>query len=379
MRGEKRLKAVRILLVLLITFGLFSVNPTLAAEKTIDQYYMEDVYYDHGAYEELERFLNADIIDGYLETEVYEEDGEEYEYTSVLMKPSNNITRAQFTKILVNAMNLPSGEIKKTFPDVKSSAWYYDYVQIASSRGIVIGKEDGTFKPNDKITRAQMATMIYRAFNETVDFSATGKAFKDVQQENSAYEAIVKIASVGIVKGYGDVFKPNNFATRSQAVLMVDRALHQEPGAAEDEISVLQTVNRNVTEELLYTSQQNFEALEALYRETTMGYYLAYSLDNIAMQTDPELFGGSVTMEQIGEYSSSIVSLNKRFAEVKIDNLKVHVSMSEPEMDMSLEMTVDLSGTAYLKKTADGTWKIYNIVLDEEDYENMLAEAMASN
>lgn len=380
MRGVKPLKTVRILLVLLVTFVLFPITPTFAAEKTIDQYYMDDVDYGHGAYEQLERFLYSDIIDGYEETEVYEEDGEEYEYTSILIKPENSITRAQFTKILVNAMNLTSGEIKKTFPDVNSSAWYYNYVQIASSRGIITGKEDGTFKPNDKITRAQMATMIYRAFNETVDFSTTGKTFKDVTKKSSAYEAVVKTAGVGIVNGYGDEFKPNNFAKRSHAVLMIDRALHLESGTAEDELSVIQTVNRNITGELsLYSEQQNLEALEALYRETTMGYYLAYSLDNQILLDDPEYSSGSIKMEQVGKHSSSIVSLNKRFAEVKVDNLKVHVSVSEPEMDMNFEVTVDLSSTAYLKKTEGGTWKIYNLVFDDEDYEDTLTAAMAGN
>lgn len=374
------MKTVRILLVLLVTFGLFSITPAFAAEKTIDQYYIDDVDYGHGAYEQLERFLYADIIDGYEETEVYEEDGEEYEYTSILLKPENNITRAQFTKILVNAMNLTSGEIKKSFPDVNSSAWYYNYVQIASSREIITGKEDGTFKPNDKITRAQMATMIYRAFNETVDFSTTGKTFKDVTQNSYAYEAVVKTAGVGIVNGYGDEFKPNNSAKRSHAVLMIDRALHLESGTAEDELSVIQTVNRNVTEELsLYSEQQNLEALEALYRETTTGYYLAYSLDNQSLLDDPEYSFGSTTIEQVGEHSSRIISLNKRFAEVKVDNLKVHVSFSEPDMDMKFEVTVDISGTAYLKKTDGGTWKIYNIVHDEEDYEDTLTAAMGGN
>lgn len=374
------MKAFFTLLVLLLSFGLVSTTPTFAAEKSIDQYYMDDVDYEHGAYEQLERFLYADIIDGYEESEVFEEDGEEYEYTSILLKPENNITRAQFTKILVNAMNLTSGDIQKQFSDVNSLDWYYNYVQIASSRGVITGKEDGTFKPNDKISRAQMAVMIYRAFNETVDFSTSGKIFKDITQKSYAYEAIVKTAGVGVVNGYGEDFKPNNFAKRSHAVLMIDRALHLESGTAEDENSVIQTVNRNVTEELsLSSGQPNLEALEALYRETTMGYYLAYSLDSQSQLDDPEYSIGTIEMEQVGEHSSRIVTLNKRFAEVKVDNLKVHVLMSEPEMEMSFEMTMDLSGSAYLKKTDDGTWKIYNIVYDEEDYKDTLTAAMTGN
>lgn len=377
MIGDKQVKIIRILLVFFVTVGVFSVTPAFASEKTIDEYYMDDVDNEHGAYEELERFLYSDILDGYKEVGVYEEDGEKYEYTSILIKPENNITRAQFTKILVNAMNLTNGDIKKTFPDVKTSDWYYDYVQIASSRGIITGKENGTFKPFDKITRAQMAAMIYRAFKPTVDFSATGKVFKDVDKGNFAYEAVVKSAAMGIIKGYGDEFRPNNNATRSQAVLMIDRALHLEPGKAEDEAAVIQTVNRYITEESLYTEQGDLKALEALYRETTMGYQLAYSLDSISMGDDTEDLDGSIKMEQVGKHSISVLSLKNRFAEIKVDNLKYNVSINEP--DLSFNMTIDLSGTVFLKKTEDGTWKIYNLVYDDEDYENMLMSAAAGH
>ncbi|MCP1144979.1 S-layer homology domain-containing protein [Lysinibacillus endophyticus] len=370
------MKLVRILFILILSFGIFSVSPAFAADKSIDQYFMEDVYEDHEAYNQLERFLYTDIIEGYEETEVYEEDGEIYEYTSILVKPGNTITRAQFTKILVNAMNLKPGDITKSFPDVKSSDWYYDYVQTATSNGIIIGKPDGKFKPNEKITRAQMASMIYRAFEPTVDFSAPMKTFKDVTTKNSAHEAIAKAAGVGIIKGYGTEFKPNDFAKRSQAVLMIDRALHLELGTAEDESVVTQVVNSNITEEFLLTDQQDINGLKTLYRKTTMGYYLALSLDTLTLQEDSEEFEGTITAKQVGEHTSTVTTLNKRFAEVKIDNLKVQVVMTAP--DMNFDMTVDMSGTAYLKKTADDTWKIYNIVYDE-DYEDVLSAAVLEN
>ena len=366
------MKAIRILFALLIAFAVSPATAVFAAEKNVDDYFIDDVDYDHSAYEELERFVNADIIDGYKETEVFEEDGEIYEYTAVLLKPENSITRAQFTKILVNAMNLTAGENAKTFSDVKASDWYYEYVQIASSRGIITGKEDGTFKPNDKITRAQMAVMIHRAFSPTVDFSATGKTFKDVQPGNFAYEAVVKTEAVGIIKGYGDHFKPNDFARRSHAVLMIDRALHKEPGTAEDEIAILHTVDRNVVEDLLYTEQANVEAMEALYRETATGYYLAYSLDSLSLLDDPEYADVSTKMTQVGEHRSHVVSLNKRFAEVRVDDLTVQVSMNEP--GFPFDTTLDLSGTAYLKKMADGSWKIYNLVMDEDMLDETLED-----
>ena len=116
--GLTRLKVLQLAILLVFTVCFITVTPASAAEKTIDQYYMDDVSYEHGAYEQLERFLYANILDGYEEPTVYEEDGEVYAYTSILLKPEDSITRAQFTKILVNAMNLTSGDIKKEFSDV---------------------------------------------------------------------------------------------------------------------------------------------------------------------------------------------------------------------------------------------------------------------
>lgn len=370
----KPMKAIYVFLSSLVLFGLISVTPAEAAEKSIDRYFLEDVDYDHWAYNELERFLYSDIIDGYVETESYEEDGEKYEYTSVSIKPKNSITRAEFTKILVNSMNLPAGETVKSFPDVKPANWYYEYVKVASSQGIINGKPDGTFRPNDKITRNEMAVMIYRAFESKLDFSATGKVFPDVPQGNFAYEAVMKTAAVGIIKGYGDVFKPYNDATRAEAIVMIDRALHLEPETDGDQLAIIQTVDRNIKDEMKFTEQQDVKALEALYRETTIGYQLAYSLENLDMVGMFEESDTIFKMEQIGEYAINAVSVNNHFAQVRIDNLVYNVSLTAP--DMSFNMKIDLSGTAHLKKSDDGKWKIYNVVLDEDDYEQDWKETL---
>lgn len=369
------MKALYVFLSSLVFFGFICVSPAAAAEKPIDLYFLDDVDYDHWAYEELERFLYADIIDGYVETESFEEDGEKYDYTYVSIKPKNSITRAEFTKILVNSMNLHAGETVKSFPDVKPAKWYYEYVKIASSQGIINGKPDGTFRPNDKITRNEMAVMIYRAFESTLDFSATGKVFPDVPKGNFAYEAVMKTAALGIIKGYGNVFKPYNDATRAEAIVMIDRALHLVPGTDEDPAASIQTVDRYIKDEMKFTEQQDVEALKALYRETTMGYQLAYSLDSMDMagmiEEDPDT---KFTMEQIGEHVINADSVTNHFAEVRIDNLVYKVSMTAP--DMSFNMNIDLSGTAYLKKNDDGKWKIYNVVLDEDDSDQDWKEAL---
>lgn len=352
------MRAFYVFLTSLCLFGL-SVSPALAAEKSTDMYYLDDVDYAHWAYNELERFLYADIIDGYVQMEKYEENGEVFEYPFVYIKPNSTITRAEFTKILVNAMKLDATNTAKTFADVNPSNWYYDYVKVASSHGIINGKTDGTFRPNDKITRGEITAMIYRAFQSSINFSATGKVFPDVPQGNFAYEAIMKTAAAGIIKGYGDVFKPYNNASRAESIVMIDRALQLETGTEADQLAVIQTVDQNIEDEMIFTQQQDVQALDALYRNTTTGYYLATSLESLYMEAmDPTL-----TMEKLGDHSTTPLSVSKNFAQVRIDNLAYTISSSDPEMSFS--MTVNLSGTAYLKKTDEGQWKIYNIVFDE--------------
>ena len=368
------MKAFSVFLSALVLFVFYSVSPAAAAEKSLDLYYLDDVDYDHWAYERLERFLYADLIDGYIETEKYEEDGEEYEYSYVSIKPNNPITRAEFTKILVNAMNLSAKGKGKSFPDVKSTNWFYNYVSVASSNGIINGKTDGSFKPNDKITREEITAMIYRAFKNSIDFSATGKAFSDVSSKSFAYEAIQKTAAAGIIEGYGNGFRPYNNATRAEAITMVDRALHQEIGTAADQQVVAQIVDRNITDEMKFTEEQDFESLEALYHETTIGYYLALSLESIYMNELEEDPDTTFTIEQVGEHTIQASSVNKNFAQVRIEDLCYDVSMTTSKMSFS--MTMDLSGTAYLKKSTDGKWKIYNVVFDEDIYDQGIEEAL---
>ncbi|OCA91810.1 S-layer homology domain-containing protein [Pseudobacillus wudalianchiensis] len=370
------MKGFRVLLALCLSVSLFAATPALAAVKPIERYDIGDVSPDPRFYESIERFIYTDIIDGYVETETYEEDGEVYEDSYVSVRPDEKVTRAQFTKILVNALSLKEGAKVKEFSDVKSAKWYYNYVRIASSQGIITGRSDGKFYPDENITRDQMAVMIYRAFKGSVAFPTSIKTFKDVPAKSFAYEAVVKLAANGIIQGYGDTFKPQNPATRGQAIAILDRAMNQEAGAPEDKQAVTQVVDRNIQEEIRLMKEENMPALEALYRETTTGYYLSYSLGSMTLGGDMEELDGTLSMEPIGVHSLKAVAVHKRLAEVRIDNLKYKVSFTSP--DLSFSVNVDASGAAYLKKGSDGKWKIYNIVLDEEPGEDWQSEISAA-
>ncbi|MEK4222327.1 S-layer homology domain-containing protein [Bacillus sp. FSL W8-0116] len=344
---KKVIPILALLLALLVPFKMVS-----AAEKTSDMYYPEDVDDDYWAHDEIQDFLSADIIDGKIQ---YDEDG----FPSVYVKPNENITRAEFTKMIVNAMGLELKGKAKSFADVKSGAWYYPYVQIASSNGIISGRNDGTFHPGDKIKRSEIAKMVYNAFQNTIQFNPIRKTFSDVPKSSFAYEAIHKNAANGIIQGYGTTFKPNDLATRAQAIVMIYRALHQETTALPDKQQLIDFVKQFESNESQYIKNQNFDALTQLYKDNTIGYYRASGLESIDFYQSLKNENAQITIEPIGDPTYNVKTLNNRYATVELTNAKVKITLKSP--DFNFDVTEDLSGLFFLKLDSKSQkWKIYD-------------------
>ena len=82
--------------------------------------------------------------------------------TETTFEPQGTLTRAEFATMLYRVSYAPVVTGKSTYSDVKTGDWYYDAVVWATEAGVVNGMGDGTFAPNDNITRQEMATMLYR-------------------------------------------------------------------------------------------------------------------------------------------------------------------------------------------------------------------------
>ena len=121
-------------------------------------------------------------------------------------------------------LNLTTGDM---FSDVAEDQWYYDYVLEAAELGIVKGNPDGTFKPNDKVTRADFALMTVRMLGvdeDSLEFTTT--AFTDVNDETYNAAAIQYCAEKGLIGGDGDgKFRPNDSITRQEAAKIIAEAL----------------------------------------------------------------------------------------------------------------------------------------------------------
>ena len=145
-------------------------------------------------------------------------------YPDGTFKPNNTMTRAEFVTMLVKAFKLEN-KGAKTFSDT-TSHWAKDYIAGAVVNGIVSGYNDDSFGPDDLVTREQMAVMIARVAKLHV---AVGKLkFIDSDSISSwAREGITAIARNGIMKGYPDnTIKPQGNATRAEAVTVIVNTLN---------------------------------------------------------------------------------------------------------------------------------------------------------
>lgn len=142
--------------------------------------------------------------------------------TDTTFAPNDNVTRAEFAKILVGAFGLSDVEATADFTDVSKDDWFYNYVAVAYRMGVINGYEDGSFGANDLITRQDMAVMVSRAAAVTQTALPEVNAaveFEDADQiADYAKEAVSSLQKAGIINGTSETtFSPLDNATRAQA------------------------------------------------------------------------------------------------------------------------------------------------------------------
>ena len=155
-------------------------------------------------------------------------------YEDGTIKPDASITRAEvatiFFRLLTDEARDKFWTETNSYSDVAETAWYNNAVSTLSRMGILGGYEDGSFRPNDSITRAEFAKIAV-SFFEYEDISAEN-IFTDVAA-GSWYENFVAVAAkLGLIEGYaGNVYRPNESITRAEACTIINRTLGRAPDA----------------------------------------------------------------------------------------------------------------------------------------------------
>ncbi|MGI5822477.1 MAG: S-layer homology domain-containing protein [Dethiobacteria bacterium] len=142
-------------------------------------------------------------------------------YPDGTFKPNNNITRAEFATLLVKAFALEPGA--GTVFDDTAEHWAKEAIATANYHRLVSGYSESSFGPDDPVTREQIAVMIVNAADAEPMFTA--QAFTDSDDVASwAQEAVEKAAAAKLIAGYPDgTFRPKANATRAEAAVVLDR------------------------------------------------------------------------------------------------------------------------------------------------------------
>ena len=156
-------------------------------------------------------------------------------YEDGTVMPQKQITRAEVATIFYRLLKEDVRDENTTdvsdFSDVSSSDWYGTTVATLADMGIVKGYEDGTFRPNAPITRAEFAAIATRFFDETGATYEPG-TFTDVTGSEWFAGAIMDAVNLGLIGGYEDgTVRPNNNITRAEACAIVNRTLGRVPDA----------------------------------------------------------------------------------------------------------------------------------------------------
>lgn len=148
--------------------------------------------------------------------------------------PNATVTRAEFTKMIVNTFGILDEAAQESFGDVGDNDWFKPYVASAVKAGLINGRADGSFDPNGLITRAEMATIAARALTQvngvsnTVSVDSVLQRFSDTNQVAASLKADVALAvDLGIIIGDAGKLNPKGNSTRAQAAVVIYRLLNQ--------------------------------------------------------------------------------------------------------------------------------------------------------
>jgi serine protease Do len=200
-------------LILTILFTIMSIFSALPMTASVEAEESSQAFRDVTYYQkEIEYLANLNIIRGY-------QDG--------TFRPTATVTRLQAVQMILRQLGIEDVEAPDVeFKDVKPGDYGYEEIAIAVDLGIVQGKDDGTFDPYGKLTRAQMAKIFANAYNLqgkiTIDFT-------DVRKGHWAYDYVQALAANEVTTGYPDgSFRPNDPIKRMHFAAFMARYLNDE-------------------------------------------------------------------------------------------------------------------------------------------------------
>ncbi|WP_040950859.1 S-layer homology domain-containing protein [Gorillibacterium massiliense] len=330
-------------MVALLVLSLVIAVPAFAANS--ESYIVADID-GHWAQPEIDNFINADLIKGkYVDSDGYTH-----------FDPNGNMTRSEFVVALVQIAGLTTDLPGKIFEDVRENLWYTNQIRIASALGIANGVDATHFGVSQKITRAEMATMIVKAFEakKSIAFSTGTTKFTDVPQFY-ATEYIGKAYNTGLISGTSaTTFSPSQWATRAQVIVVLNHAVMKENSSLPTEDELFNVINSALKDQVdsINSGQIDFH-LDKYFT----GYGMAPQVDSMDYINEMINEGLQFKAEIVSAEQFKVSKISDRFAVVESTGGNIKITTSY--QDETYEDTESLDGSYYLIKVGD-TWKIYN-------------------
>ena len=168
-------------------------------------------------------------------------------YPDGTVKPTGDVTRAEVAAILYRVMDADCVKTYETtrcsFSDVVRGDWFNTYVATLENAGVIVDtRTNGKFRPNEAITRAELAAMLA----QFADIKSAANSFNDVSVRHWASDEIAVCAKMGWINGYPDgSFRPDATITRAEMMAMINRALDRTPKSVSDLLSGMKTWSDN--------------------------------------------------------------------------------------------------------------------------------------
>ncbi len=208
---KKIISLILVLMLLMPTAVVFANEPWVTPDIPLDVLPFDDVSLDDWFYSDVGFVYFNDYMIG---------------TSDKLFSPNLPVTRAMVVAVLWRYENQPSAHTSMIFPDVSASSYYAKAVDWASANQIVIGFDDGTFKPDLNIKREELAAIIYRYCKfKGIALSGTPVLFNDSAEISDwAAEAVNAISASGIIKGKdGNIFDSKANTKRSEFAAILNR------------------------------------------------------------------------------------------------------------------------------------------------------------
>lgn len=239
--------------------------------------------------------------------------------------PNDKVTREEVAIMVAKATGLNGTKTKTKFKDVPASRYSSGYINSAANARIINGYPDGTFKPTQYVTRGHMAAFIANAFKLTKEKEIY---FKDVKKGSTSYNAVRKLAFANITSGYPDgTFKPNQTLTRSHIAAFIARAMEPSFRPVEKEFitrgvyfgMTMKQVQTSESAQLIANIPGGYDSYLRYKVENNPGFYdtnILYAFENNKLVTIIfDYFGGVkeyIGWERLEAFHYSLLTDMKR-------------------------------------------------------------------